>query len=227
MLDWSAVSAAGRRLLRFDARGHGTSTANAEDSTNPDQYTWPEMARDLLDLIDDVDQGAFPDGAIDAIGASMGAGTLLHAAVQAPHRFRRLVLAAPPTAWEIRAAQAGVNERGAALIERYGLESMTAMLAEAPIPPPFAGLPTYPPRVYGSLLPSVLRGAAHSDLPDRADLVKLQIRTLVLAWAGDPGHPLSTAEQLAEILPSAQLHIAETPAQLQTWGQTAAAFLDE
>ena len=70
----------------------------------------------------DIDVGT-GTGPIDAIGASMGTGTLLHAAVQAPHRFRRLILSAPPTAWESRTAQAGMYEQAASLIERQGPES--------------------------------------------------------------------------------------------------------
>src|ERR1700722_3705914 len=107
MLDWSAIPRTGRRLVRFDARGHGVSTGG-EDPLRPDHYTWAELARDLLDLVReiDIDVGT-RTGPIDAIGASMGTGTLLHAAVLAPHRFRRLILSAPPTAWESRTAQAG------------------------------------------------------------------------------------------------------------------------
>jgi 3-oxoadipate enol-lactonase len=229
MLDWSAVPTAGRRLVRFDARGHGSSTGDPYDPRDPDQYTWTELARDLLVLVDDFDQGATGgrDSPIDAIGTSMGTGTLLHAAVLAPQRFRRLVLSAPPTAWETRAAQAGMYEQGAMLIETDGLEAMTAMLAHSPIPPPFADLPRYPPRLHGDVLPAVLRGAARSDLPAPRDLATIQIPALILAWAGDPGHPISTAQRLAEILPSAQLLIAETPEQLHTWAQSVVDFLDD
>jgi 3-oxoadipate enol-lactonase len=227
MLDWSAIPTARRRLVRFDARGHGSSTGDPYDPTNPDQYTWSELAQDLLVLADDLDQGAtgVRHSPIDAIGTSMGTGTLLHAAVQAPQRFRCLVLSAPPTAWETRAAQAGMYKQGATLIENDGLEAMTAMLAQAPIPTPFADLPRYPPRLYGDLLPAVLRGAARSDLPAPSDLATIQIPALILAWAGDPGHPISTAQRLAEILPSAHLQIAETPEQLRAWGQSALDFL--
>jgi len=41
----------------------------------------------------------------------MGTGTVLHAVVKAPGRFERLVLTAPPTTWEARAAQAEIYER--------------------------------------------------------------------------------------------------------------------
>jgi 3-oxoadipate enol-lactonase len=225
MLDWSAISKAGRRLVRFDARSHGTSTGGA-DPTHPDQYTWAELALDLLDLTRDIDVAAGP---IDAIGTSMGTGTLLHAAVRAPHRFRRLILSAPPTAWESRTAQAGMYEQAASLIERRGMKAFEAALAQAPVPPVFANQTgnTAQLSVTEALLPSVLRGAAKSNLPPLSVLSTLQVPTLLLAWGGDPVHPVSTAQQLAETLPAARLHVADTPEQLRAWGQMAAAFLSE
>jgi 3-oxoadipate enol-lactonase len=225
MLDWSAISRSGRRLVRFDARGHGASTSG-EDPLRPDHYTWAELAQDLLDLARDIDGGTEP---IDAIGASMGTGTLLHAAVHAPQRFRRLVLSAPPTAWESRTAQAGMYEQAASLVERQGLKAFEAALAQAPVPPVFARATGDPARltVAVELLPSLLRGAAQSNLPPLSTLATLRMPILLLAWSGDPVHPLSTAQQLVATLPRARLHVADTPEQLQTWGEVAAAFLDE
>src|SRR5580692_31338 len=66
LLDWSAIPAAGRRLVRFDERGHGISTTGT-NPRDPDQYTWAELARDLLELADNLNDGT--QGPIDAIGA--------------------------------------------------------------------------------------------------------------------------------------------------------------
>jgi hypothetical protein len=43
----------------------------------------------------------------------------------------------------------------------------------------------------------VLRGAGASDLPPPQVIEKLEMPVLILAWDTDPGHPLSTAEDLA------------------------------
>jgi 3-oxoadipate enol-lactonase len=225
LLDWSAIPAAGRRLVRFDARGHGTSTTGG-DAADPDQYTWAELARDLLELADNINGTRGP---IDAIGASMGTGTLLHAAVQAPERFRRLVLAAAPTAWQTRAGQADMYEQTAALVEREGLRVFESMLAQRPLPPVFSHLTRYPSglAVSDALMPPVLRGAARSDLPPLAVLAKMTVPTLLLAWEGDPVHPVETAQQLAATLPSAQLHVARNPDELRQWGDIAVRFLNE
>jgi 3-oxoadipate enol-lactonase len=225
LLDWSGIPAAGRRLVRFDARGHGTSTAGA-DPANPEKYAWSELARDLLDLADDIEGTPAP---IDAIGASMGTGTLLHAAVQTPDRFRRLVLSAAPTAWRTRTAQAGMYEETARLIEREGLNIFASMLAARPLPPVFAHLVRYPAAlaVAEELMPAVLRGAAQSDLPAPDALATLELPILLLAWEGDPVHPVATAQQLADILPAARLHVARTPEELGRWGEITIAFLGE
>jgi 3-oxoadipate enol-lactonase len=70
----------------------------------------------------------------------------------------------------------------------------------------------------------ILRGAAASDLPDPAALAGLRQPTLVLAWEGDPGHPLSTAERLAAELPHATLCVARKLADLGAWPRRVAEF---
>ncbi|HEY0340102.1 MAG TPA: hypothetical protein VGC34_04795, partial [Steroidobacteraceae bacterium] len=141
----------------------------------------------------------------------------------------RLILTAPPTAWESRTAQADLYEQAARLIERQGLKAFEAALAQAPVPPVFANVTGDPARltVSGEMLPAILRGAAKSNLPPLATLAGLKVPILLLAWSGDPVHPLSTARQLVETLPDARLYVADTPEQLRTWGDVAAAFLND
>ncbi|WP_261575804.1 alpha/beta fold hydrolase [Frankia gtarii] len=219
LFGWAPVVAAGRRLVAYDARGHGQSTGDPV----PAQYTWPQLAEDLLALLDQL-AGASP---VAGIGSSMGTGTLLHAAVAAPGRFDRLVLTAPPTAWASRPAQADLYRRGADLVETRGPGLFAELAAAAPVPPVFADLPGFPPApdVTEELFPSVLRGAADSDLPPERALATIDVPVLILAWAGDPGHPVATAERLAALIDGAQLQVAETGAQLARWGTLAADFL--
>jgi pimeloyl-ACP methyl ester carboxylesterase len=217
MFDWSPV-ARDRRLIRYDARGHGQSTGGAD----PEEYTWPNLGRDLLGLLDVVCDGK----PVGGIGSSMGTATLLWAAVTEPGRFDRLVLTTPPTAGQVRAAHVTTYRSGADLIEREGL----AAYEEATAAPPPAVLSDLGDArtalaVSESLLPSVLRGAARSDLPANIELRALRIPVLVLAWSGDPGHPLSTARRLADVIPDAELQIADTPAQLRRWPESASRFL--
>ncbi|MCW2528334.1 MAG: hypothetical protein JWM76_3194, partial [Pseudonocardiales bacterium] len=115
LFDWTPIASAGRRLVEYDARGHGLSGG----PKNPVAYTWPELATDLLDLI----QELAGDQPVAGVGSSMGTATLLHAVTRSPGRFDRLVLTAPPTAWATRAAQAGMYSAGADLIEARGMQA--------------------------------------------------------------------------------------------------------
>lgn len=207
----------GRTVVEYDARGHGRSTGRPL----ADDYTWPALADDLLALLDEVSPGA----AVDAVGASMGCATILHAVVSAPERFRRLVLVIPPTAWETRAAIASGYEMQARLVEQKGIDGLMAFSAGFPNPPALPADLVLRPDISEELLPTVFRGAALSDLPPRARLAGIAQPTLILAWAGDPGHPLSTSDELLAVLPDAELRVAESPDDVDDWVDLADEFL--
>lgn len=227
VLQWERVGDAAA-VTRYDARGHGQSGA----STDPDDYTWPNLAKDMLALADQLGLERFVAG-----GMSMGCATAIYAALAAPERVRALILATPPTAWETRAAQGAMYEQMAALIEAQGTPALAAMLAQQPqaIFPPLllAAAPQLAERMGAQLaaydaatLANVLRGAKQTDLPPRQQLRSIAVPALVLAWEGDRGHPLATAEELATLLPSAQLHIARTPDELRAWPELIREFVD-
>jgi 3-oxoadipate enol-lactonase len=218
LLDWGAFTGAGRQVIRYDAAGHGETGGPAD----PDAYRWPELATDLLALLDELGLDR-----VDAGGASMGCASTLHAAVGAPERFDRLVLVIPPTAWDTRAAQAAIYNAGADLAEREGKAAWLAAAAAAPRPAIFADLPVVPPAadIPEALLPSVMRGAAASDLPAQEAIAALHHPALILAWAGDPGHPESTAERLHDLLPNSELRVAQQLKDLIAWTTTITGFL--
>lgn len=198
----------GTRLLRYDARGHGRSSGRPI----PDDFRWPVLADDLLALLDHW----FPGQQVHGVGPSMGTATLLHAAVLDPDRFSGLTLIVPPTAWETRAAKAEQYGHDAALIEDEGIARFIA--ADAHVPPPATvGVPATVPDVSEELLPSLLRGAALSDLPPPEDIARIAAPTTVLAWIGDPSHPVSTAEHLVELIPDSTLTVASTPREVGHW----------
>lgn len=200
----------GHRVLRYDARGHGRSTGRPETS----DYLWPRLADDLLDLL----AARCAGDPVAGVGQSMGTATLLHAALRDPGRFSRLVLALPPTAWQSRVAQREVYRASAELVERRGVGAWTEMSRLAPRPPAVdPQIPLTAPDVAEALVPSLLRGAAGSDLPDLTHLTGLRLPTLILAWEGDAAHPLSTARALSVVLPDSHLVIAATPAQVVGW----------
>jgi pimeloyl-ACP methyl ester carboxylesterase len=217
--DWSPVVRAGRRLVRYDARGHGRSTARAV----PEDWAWPHLAEDLFALLDVV----APDGPVDAIGVSMGVGTLLHAVTQRPDRFRRLALVIPPTAWGTRAAQGDVYRQMADLVERQGYDALVrAMATLLPLPLLEAGGWTVapPPDIAPDLLPTVFRGAAATDFPEPEAVAAIRQPVLLRPWVGDPGHPASTAELLHDLLPESLREPMETPDDLRALGARIAEF---
>jgi 3-oxoadipate enol-lactonase len=203
-------------LIRYDARGHGESSGRQD----PQDYLWDTLATDLLSLLEEEQKP------VDAIGASMGTATILTAAVRRPEVFRRLVLVVPPTAWETRRAQRAMYEAGADAIEHGGIESFLAVIGTAALPTVLAEKNVTPvPQVSGDLLPSVLRGAARSDLPQPEALARLTLPVLLLPWVGDATHPLSTAEKLAATLPDARMVVAESAADVDKWPDLVADFL--
>lgn len=199
----------GTRLLRYDARGHGRSTGQPE----PAHYRWDNLADDLLRLLD----RWFPGERVHGVGPSMGTATLLHAAVREPDRFSGLTLLVPPTAWTTRVTKGDEYRAAAQLIEDQGLDVFLEAGRLAPVPPATAGLPETQPDVDVSLLPALFRGAASSDLPSAEDIARIGVPTTILAWIDDPAHPLSTAEALLDLLPSATLQVAANRADLETW----------
>jgi 3-oxoadipate enol-lactonase len=211
----------GWRVVRWDARGHGRSSAVAGEAA----YRWDELALDLLGLADALGIERFAGG-----GASMGAATTLHAAVKAPARVTAMVLVIPPTAWETRATQGGLYRAAAEVVEGEGVARYVELAARLPLPEVLAPLGEQArsaPAVDEAVLPAVLRGAAASDLPHPDDLRRLDQPTLLLAWDTDPGHPVSTAEALAELLPGARLRVARRFEDLAGWPAAVASFLEE
>lgn len=223
LFDWSVLGA-GRRLIRYDARGHGRSEATLA----PDDYRWPELARDMLALL----HGLGEDRAVLG-GVSMGCATSLHAAIAAPERLAGLVLMAPPTAWDTRPRQALAYRVLATVI---GLLGIGAFRRLASLPRPQLGSPVLAAvqrsvvenlrRADRRAVLAALRGAAKSDLPPERTLAALDAPALILAWTDDPTHPLSTAERLAKILPHSELHVAGSLEEMRGWTKQIALFLE-
>ena len=196
----------GVHLVRYDARGHGRSAAGRDEVAS----TWASLAADLLELCDVL--------ALEhpiAGGASMGVATTLHAAVRAPERFAALVLFIPPTAWETRRAQADLYGFGAALVDEHGVDAYLDAVRSALRARPMQGLgEAGQEEMLAAMgarsapeLSRLLRGAAASDLPDPDEIAKLEVRALILPVRDDPGHPLSTAERLHDLLRGSELHV--------------------
>ena len=207
LLDWPRLSA-NHTLVRYDARGHGDSGSSAEPAT----YHWRELALDQLALADAMGVDRYVAG-----GASLGCATALHAATIAPQRIAALVLGIPPTAWATRAAQQQNYELTAQLVDAGKIDALVDGARALPPPDPLVGVAAWRDGFEDTIrttdpvrLARLFRGAAIADLPDPVAVARLEQPTLILAWTGDPGHPMATAERLKELMPQAQLHAATT-----------------
>ncbi len=215
LIDWSLVRRSAD-VLRYDARGHGQSGF----TTEPDDYGWDRLALDQLALCDHL---KIPSAAVG--GASMGAATALHAAALSSERVRALILMIPPTAWETRAEQTDLYRQMAAVVESNGVEPLIAAGVDVAPPDPFVDSPgLWKDRRAVALrsadplrLAGVFRGAAHADLPTRDAVAGISCPALILAWSGDPGHPVSSAERLGELIADSTVSIASTLEELGTW----------
>lgn len=217
MFQWARI-AERHRLVRWDARGHGKSAG----TDVPADYHWDELAQDLLALTDALDVGRFVAG-----GVSMGAATALHTAVTAPDRVAGMLLVLPPTAWETRDEQEYAS--AADMVEQQGIEAYVADWNSQPVPAilePIKEIYNFTPAVAPELFPSALRGASQSDLPPKETVAAITAPALILAWDTDPGHPLSTAETLHDLLPESELLVANELADIGPWTDKVITFLD-
>lgn len=218
LFNWRPVVEQRWRWVRYDARGHGESAG----TTNVAAYSWPELSRDLVTLADTLGIQRFAAG-----GASMGCATVLDAAITAPERIDRMVLVTPPAAWEMHPDRAEHQRHNAAYLRAQGNDEGLAAI-QVDVRPPILAMEGAAPllnNVQSDWLSAVLRGAAASDLPSPDQLGQLQQPALILAWDTDPGHPIATAERLAELLPRANLHVARTLRQVHEWPRLVASFL--
>jgi 3-oxoadipate enol-lactonase len=107
-----APLAARYRVIRYDARGHGRSSAPSGD------YTIAQLGRDGLAILDDV--GA---ASADVCGISLGGLTAMWLGVHAPQRVRSLVLA--NTAARIGSVQSWTER--IALVRDEGMASVARL----------------------------------------------------------------------------------------------------
>jgi hypothetical protein len=84
-----------------------------------------------------------------------------------------------------------------------------------------------PPDIDPAILPGVFRGAAATDFPAEEAVAAVQQPVLLAPWVGDPGHPVSTAERLHDLLPHATLDVLDTPDALRALGGRIAGFFGD
>jgi len=222
ILDWSVIEQTAR-VIRYDARAHGASSGSAD----PDACRWESLAVDMRRVAERFTRGNFVLG-----GASMGCATALWAAVQNPSRITGLVLVIPPTGWALRARQARSYRLISRLIRvagRLPFRLVRRVLPERRVRSPISAIARevlYEISERDSTdVITAFEGAARSDLPTLEQCAALKIPALILAWPGDPVHPLSVARKLAEAMPRATLSIVEHEGDVRHWSALIAEFI--
>jgi pimeloyl-ACP methyl ester carboxylesterase len=209
IVDWlvpgtvAGLTAAGRRVVGIDARGHGRS-GKSPDAT---RYGEERMADDLLTVIALLDAPA-----VDLVGYSMGAVVALLAAAQLPAaqlpaaqlpaaqlpaaqlRAAQLPAARLPATQEKTVRRLVVGGVGAGIVEVGGVDTRAlpndrlaqALLADAPddLPPEIAGMRAHA-EMLGDDLPS-LAAQARAAHRGGVDLAAIAAETLVVAGDADP-----------------------------------------
>jgi pimeloyl-ACP methyl ester carboxylesterase len=184
----AALTAAGRRVIAVDARGHGES----DKPHDPAFYGEDRMARDVSELIDHLGFEAF-----DLVGYSMGAIVSLIAGTREP-RIRRLIIGG---VGDGILAQGGVDTR---VVDNRDI--VKALLADDPADIPSAA------RGFRQLADAT--GADRKALAAQAQVVHasripledIKAQTLVLAGDADP--LAARPERLAAAIGGAQVRIA-------------------
>lgn len=190
-----------RSFLHF--RGHGSSPV-----PEGGDWTYAELSAELWAVADAV-------GARRALGLSMGAGALCAGLVRQPERFDRVALVLPAVVDRPRPGAA--MARFAALADAVEAADLSAVAAHLLEEQPEGlraeqAVQTWcreqAARLVGTGVAAGLRSLPHQvAVPDRDALRQVQAPVLVLAQEDDPAHPVDVAEELATLLPRAELHV--------------------
>jgi pimeloyl-ACP methyl ester carboxylesterase len=198
------VARRGRRVVAYDARGHGAS------SPAPG-YSYPELVNDLEAVLD-------ARGAERAAlaGSSMGAATAMAFALRRPERVAALVQITP--AFRGEAGDEGRWEGLAAALEEGGVDAFVEAAAPATLPERWREPVSRAVRQrmerheHLDAVAAALRQVPRS-LPweGMAPLERVSAPVLVVGSRdeADPTHPLATAEEYAERLPRGRLVVEE------------------
>ncbi|HEY3865532.1 MAG TPA: alpha/beta hydrolase [Solirubrobacteraceae bacterium] len=201
----------GHRVIAYDARGHGRSTAAPE----PTAYGYDDLARDLEAVLD-----ALGLECAVLAGASMGAHTALRFALRNPTRVAALGLITPSfdpelapgaqtlAGWDALAD--GLRERGVeGFVEAYdfsGLPNQWRGTVEQVVRQRL-GAHEHPEAV-ADALEVVPRSRPFERI---AELAEIEVPTVVVASRNeaDPGHPLAIGERYVRTVPAARLVVED------------------
>ncbi|MGB7424282.1 MAG: alpha/beta hydrolase [Ornithinimicrobium sp.] len=181
--------------------GHGASSP-------PSELTYRALAAEVWSAADEVHATA-------ALGISMGAGALCAGLVRDPQRFTALVLVLPAPVDRPRGEKAAAAFEALAVVVASGdVEAVTAHLVAAE--PAARAQDARVLRWCRGQAERLMTGSARAALAqmpgqraveDPEALRRVQAPVLIVAAQGDPIHPVEAADQLASVLPHADLEV--------------------
>lgn len=200
---------AGFRVLRYDTRGHGTS------SRPPGPYSLDQLAGDIVALL-----AGLGIDKVHFAGVSMGGMIAQTVAIQHPEKLLSLALInttpvysdAQRQAWRARADVVlgdGIEAVHAGLMQRWFTDA--AIASDAPGYRYMAdAVRRFAPESFAAVT------AAMCELDTTDKLSRIQAPTLVVAAPDDPGVPSELSRMLADEIADAELHWLEPARHLAT-----------
>ena len=195
------------RILRFDTRGHGRSSAPAG------VYLLEHLADDLKALLD-----ALAIRHCHFVGLSMGGMIGQQFALKYPGRFASMTLADTTSRYPAEAR--GVWDERLALVRSRGMDAIVPSTLERWFTAPFREREPATVARIGQLIRSTpvagYAGCAFgiSRINLSARLASIDCPTLVMVGDADLGTPRPMAEEIVRSLPGSRLHIIERAAHL-------------
>jgi 3-oxoadipate enol-lactonase len=201
-----ALLAAGRRVIRYDHRGHGGSPAP------PGPYRLEELASDALGLLD-----LYEIQRADLIGISLGGMVGLWLAAHASERVERLVViasSARPGAEAFRERARAVRHSGSTagiaetVVRRWFTPAFAAANPET-VAWMRAMIEATPAEGYASCCDAI------AEMDERPHLSRITARTLVVGAAEDPALPPEQhSRPIADAIPGARYEVLERAAHI-------------
>jgi pimeloyl-ACP methyl ester carboxylesterase len=184
----------GFRLATYDQRGHASGTPFVD----PSAYALEEFVADALEVLHALGWERAALG-----GTSMGAVIALRLALDHPDLVETLILTAPPFADVKSQAVDTFDEMAAELEELEPAEAIRTRRAAAlergmPLEATsfFDTWAAHDPHAIAVALRTVPRWI---PFPDLAEVSRLEMPIVVLAWPEDPLHPLDVPERIAAL----------------------------